>query len=39
VALELTAFIESETPWRVVGQMTSPIEGAKGNVEFFLHIT
>jgi len=32
------SFVESETPWRVADQMTSPIEGAKGNVEFCLHI-
>ena len=32
------SFVESETPWRVADQMTSPIEGAKGNVELFLHV-
>jgi 23S rRNA (cytidine1920-2'-O)/16S rRNA (cytidine1409-2'-O)-methyltransferase len=31
-------FIESDTPWTVIGEMRSPIQGEKGNVEFFLHI-
>jgi 23S rRNA (cytidine1920-2'-O)/16S rRNA (cytidine1409-2'-O)-methyltransferase len=31
-------FIEAETPWSVVDEMTSPIQGEKGPVEFFLHI-
>jgi len=39
VLQELRAFIESETPWRVVDQMPSPIRGEKGNVEFFLHLS
>lgn len=38
VLQDLRAFIESETPWTVVAEMRSPIEGAKGNVEFFLHL-
>jgi len=33
---ELRNFISSETPWIVANQMTSPIEGVKGNVEFLL---
>jgi 23S rRNA (cytidine1920-2'-O)/16S rRNA (cytidine1409-2'-O)-methyltransferase len=38
VLRDLRAFIDSQTPWRVVGEMRSPIEGAKGNVEFFVHM-
>ena len=38
VRQELRSFIESATPWRVIDQMTSPIEGAKGNIEFFFHL-
>lgn len=37
VLRDLRAFIDSETPWHVVEEMRSPIEGAKGNVEMFLH--
>ena len=35
---ELRAFIEAETPWSLVGEMTSPVSGEKGNVEFFIHL-
>ena len=35
---ELRAFVDAQTPWRVVEQMTSPIQGASGNVEFLLHV-
>ena len=38
VLQDLRTFIEHETPWRIVAEMRSPIEGEKGNVEFFLHI-
>ena len=38
VLANLRSFIQDETPWTVVGQMTSPIEGEKGNVEFLLQI-
>jgi len=38
VLQDLRAFIESETPWSVVDEMRSPIEGEKGNVEVFVHI-
>jgi 23S rRNA (cytidine1920-2'-O)/16S rRNA (cytidine1409-2'-O)-methyltransferase len=38
VLRNLRTFIESETPWLVAGEMRSPIEGAKGNVESFLHL-
>jgi 23S rRNA (cytidine1920-2'-O)/16S rRNA (cytidine1409-2'-O)-methyltransferase len=34
---DVTRFIDKETPWRVVEDMISPIEGEKGNVEFFVH--
>jgi len=37
VLRDLRAFIAAETPWRVVGDMPSPIEGEKGNVEFLVH--
>jgi 23S rRNA (cytidine1920-2'-O)/16S rRNA (cytidine1409-2'-O)-methyltransferase len=39
VLRDLRAFIESKTPWTVLAEMRSPIEGAKGNVESFLHLT
>jgi 23S rRNA (cytidine1920-2'-O)/16S rRNA (cytidine1409-2'-O)-methyltransferase len=34
---DVTRFIESDTPWHVLEDMVSPIEGEKGNVEFFVH--
>ena len=35
---DLKLFIEAKTPWHIANQMQSPIEGAKGNVEFLLHM-
>ena len=35
---EVRRFIEDETAWSVVGEMPSPIEGEKGNTEFFMHV-
>lgn len=34
---EIRRFIGTDTPWSVVGEMTSPIQGEKGNVEVLLH--
>ena len=34
----LRAFVESETPWSAIGEMKSPIEGEKGNLEYLLHL-
>ncbi len=34
---DVSRFIDAETPWHVVADMVSPIEGEKGNVEFFVH--
>lgn len=34
---DVARFIESETPWKVVEDMPSPIEGEKGNIEFLVH--
>jgi 23S rRNA (cytidine1920-2'-O)/16S rRNA (cytidine1409-2'-O)-methyltransferase len=34
---DIQAFIEAETPWHIVHQMQSPVEGSKGNIEFLLH--
>ncbi len=34
---DVARFIDGETPWHVIGDMVSPVEGEKGNVEFFLH--
>lgn len=34
---DVSRFIEAETPWHVVADMVSPIEGEKGNIEFFVH--
>jgi len=39
VALDaLKTFIAEETPWTVTNEMRSPLEGAKGNVEFFVQL-
>jgi len=35
---DLRAFIASETPWTVVGEMRSPIQGSNGNIEFLVHL-
>jgi 23S rRNA (cytidine1920-2'-O)/16S rRNA (cytidine1409-2'-O)-methyltransferase len=35
---DLRAFIESKTPWHVIAEMPSPVQGEKGNVEVFLHM-
>jgi len=38
-ALEgIRQFIESDTPWTIIGAMKSPFEGEKGNVEVFLYL-
>jgi len=37
VLADIRAFIESETPWSVIGEIESPVQGEKGNTEFFLH--
>ena len=34
---DVARFLRDETPWNVVDEMVSPIQGEKGNVEFFLH--
>jgi 23S rRNA (cytidine1920-2'-O)/16S rRNA (cytidine1409-2'-O)-methyltransferase len=39
VLAEIRTFIENETPWKVVADMVSPIQGEKGNVEFLVHLT
>jgi len=36
VLTDIQAFIEAETPWNVINQMRSPVEGAKGNVEYLV---
>jgi len=38
VLSDIQAFIEAETPWSVINQMQSPVEGSKGNIEFLLQI-
>jgi len=38
VLKDIRAFIENETPWNVIADMVSPIQGEKGNVEFLLHL-
>jgi len=38
VLQDLRAFIASETPWSVAGEMRSPIEGEKGNVEYLVQL-
>jgi 23S rRNA (cytidine1920-2'-O)/16S rRNA (cytidine1409-2'-O)-methyltransferase len=34
---DVARFLRDETPWSVVDEMVSPVQGEKGNVEFFLH--
>lgn len=34
---DVARFLRDETPWHVVDEMVSPVQGEKGNVEFFLH--
>ena len=38
VLTDIRAFVENETPWKVIADMVSPIQGEKGNVEFLLHL-
>ena len=38
VLSDIQAFIEAETPWSIINQMQSPVEGSKGNIEFLLQI-
>lgn len=38
VLADIRAFIETETPWKVVANMISPIQGEKGNIEFLIHL-
>jgi 23S rRNA (cytidine1920-2'-O)/16S rRNA (cytidine1409-2'-O)-methyltransferase len=38
VLTNIRAFIENETPWKVVATMQSPIAGEKGNLEFLIHL-
>ena len=33
----VSRFVNEQTPWHVVADMVSPIEGEKGNIEFFVH--
>jgi len=35
---DIRTFIEAETPWSILNQMKSPVEGTKGNIEFLLHL-
>ena len=34
---DVARFLRGETPWNVVDEMVLPVQGEKGNVEFFLH--
>jgi len=36
VLRDLRSFIAAETPWRVVRDMPTPVEGENGNVESFV---
>ena len=38
VLSNIRTFIDAETPWSVINQMQSPVEGSKGNTEFLLHL-
>jgi len=35
---EIREFVESETPWTVIAEMPSPIQGSSGNIEFLFHL-
>ncbi len=35
---DFRSFIDGETPWSVTSEMSSPIEGAKGNAEYLFHL-
>ncbi|MEA3238546.1 MAG: TlyA family RNA methyltransferase [Candidatus Bipolaricaulota bacterium] len=39
VLANIRKFIENETPWRIIDQMTAPVQGEKGNVEYLVHLT
>ncbi|HUT86630.1 MAG TPA: hypothetical protein VMX15_00900 [Candidatus Heimdallarchaeota archaeon] len=36
--IDIRAFIENKTPWKVIADMFSPIRGEKGNTEFLIHL-
>ncbi|MCK4682871.1 TlyA family RNA methyltransferase, partial [Candidatus Bipolaricaulota bacterium] len=36
VLTDIRVFIENETPWNVIADMVSPIQGEKGNLEYCL---
>ncbi len=38
VLRDLHAFIEGNTPWRIVGVTHSPLRGPAGNIEYFFHL-
>lgn len=38
VLSDIQTFVEAETPWRVLAEMQSPVQGEKGNIEFLLQI-
>jgi len=38
VLTDIRAFIEAETPWKVVNQMICPVHSERGNTEFLLHL-
>ena len=38
VLADLRSFIASETPWGLVNEMKSPIEGANGNIEYLFYL-
>ena len=38
VLSDIQTFIDTETPWRAINQMQSPVEGAHGNIEYLLHL-
>jgi 23S rRNA (cytidine1920-2'-O)/16S rRNA (cytidine1409-2'-O)-methyltransferase len=35
---DLRTFIKSQTPWRILEAIDSPVPGEKGNVEYLLHV-
>ena len=35
---DIRGFVHDETEWNVIADMTSPIRGEKGNVEFLIHL-
>ena len=38
VLSDIQSFIDAETPWHIINQMQSPVQGEKGNIEYLLYL-